>query len=97
MIPIPFEKIAALKPLFADPKSNEQQLLKKYTDNRSRFVSINGSLIHYREEGTGQPLILIHGAFSSLHTFRKMDESSFQKIQSNFIRFTWVWTDRSNF
>ncbi|WP_291725896.1 alpha/beta fold hydrolase [Bernardetia sp.] len=69
MIPISFESIASLKPLFADPKSQEQQLLKKYADHRSRFVSINGSMIHYREEGTGQPLILLHGAFSSLHTF----------------------------
>ena len=69
MIPIPFEKIAALKPLFEDPKSSEQRLFKKYTDNRSRFVSVNGSLIHYREEGAGEPLILLHGAFSSLHTF----------------------------
>ncbi|WP_338763031.1 alpha/beta hydrolase [Bernardetia sp. ABR2-2B] len=69
MIPISFEKIASLKPLFEDPKSSEQQLLKKYADSRSRFVSVNGSLVHYREEGTGEPLVLIHGAFSSLHTF----------------------------
>ena len=32
---------------------------------------INGSLVHYRVEGEGDPLLLIHGAFSSLHTFDK--------------------------
>jgi pimeloyl-ACP methyl ester carboxylesterase len=28
-------------------------------------------LVHYRVEGEGNPLLLIHGAFSSLHTFDK--------------------------
>lgn len=43
--------------------------LQKYTNEDSRFLVIDGSLIHYRVEGKGNPLLLIHGAFSSLHTF----------------------------
>ena len=43
--------------------------LQKYTNDDSRFLVIDGSLVHYRVEGEGKPLLLIHGAFSSLHTF----------------------------
>lgn len=45
------------------------QLYQKYTNEHSRFIPINGNLIHYREEGEGFPLVLLHGAFSSLHTY----------------------------
>ena len=45
------------------------KILAKYTNGHSRFVVVNGSLIHYRDEGTGPPLLLLHGVFSSLHTF----------------------------
>lgn len=46
-----------------------ENYLTKYTNKYSRFVAIDGALVHYRDEGKGQPLILLHGAFSSLHTF----------------------------
>lgn len=46
-----------------------QSLLFKYTTDASRFLVIDNMLIHYREEGEGEPLLLLHGAFSSLHTF----------------------------
>ncbi len=45
--------------------------LQKYTTDDSRFLVIDGSLVHYRIEGQGSPLLLVHGAFSSLHTFDK--------------------------
>ncbi len=45
--------------------------LQKYTNDDSRFLVIDGSLVHYRVEGEGHPLLLIHGAFSSLHTYDK--------------------------
>lgn len=45
------------------------ELLQKYTNAQSRFCVIEGALVHYRDEGEGIPLILIHGTFSSLHTF----------------------------
>ena len=44
-------------------------LVEKYTNKFSRFCRINGLDIHYRDEGKGFPIVLIHGAFSSLHTF----------------------------
>ena len=33
------------------------------------FMEIDGLQVHYRDQGKGFPLLLLHGAFSSLHTF----------------------------
>jgi pimeloyl-ACP methyl ester carboxylesterase len=41
----------------------------KYADKCSRFLVMDGAMVHYREEGHGETLVLLHGAFSSLHTF----------------------------
>jgi pimeloyl-ACP methyl ester carboxylesterase len=46
-----------------------ENYLTKYTNKYSRFVAIDGALVHYREEGSGEPMVLLHGAFSSLHTY----------------------------
>jgi pimeloyl-ACP methyl ester carboxylesterase len=48
--------------------------LKKYTNKHSRFLVLDGSLAHYRDQGEGDPILLIHGAFSSLHTFEAWNE-----------------------
>ena len=47
----------------------DKLLLHKYTNEHSRFLVINGQLVHYRDEGTGFPILCLHGAFSSLHTY----------------------------
>lgn len=44
-------------------------ILIKYTNPYSRFAVLNGAMVHYREEGNGYPIVMLHGAFSSLHTF----------------------------
>lgn len=44
-------------------------LFKTYTNEASRFIFIDGCMIHYRDEGEGIPMICMHGSFSSLHTF----------------------------
>lgn len=49
-------------------------LLEKYTTKASRFLVIDGTMVHYRIEGKGEPLLLIHGSFSSLHTFDRWTE-----------------------
>lgn len=46
-----------------------QELISLYTTDASRFLPIDDMLVHYRDEGTGPVLVLIHGAFSSLHTY----------------------------
>lgn len=50
-------------------ESPMRALLEKYTNRQSRFLVIDGMMIHYRDEGEGEPILLLHGAFSSLHTF----------------------------
>ncbi|MBW8048849.1 MAG: alpha/beta hydrolase [Cytophagales bacterium] len=46
-----------------------EKLKEKYINEHSRFMDIDGIQVHYRDEGEGFPLLLLHGAFSSLHTF----------------------------
>ena len=38
----------------------------------SRFVEVNGRRIHYTKQGTGSPLILVHGFAGSLYTWRHL-------------------------
>jgi pimeloyl-ACP methyl ester carboxylesterase len=46
-----------------------EALMPKYGAPPSKFVEIEGMRIHYRDEGTGQPLVLLHGFGSSLYTW----------------------------
>ncbi|MGE0637034.1 MAG: alpha/beta fold hydrolase [Bacteroidia bacterium] len=46
-----------------------ETLKKKYCNEQSKFIEINGQQIHYRDEGSGYPLVLVHGTSSSLHTW----------------------------
>lgn len=46
-----------------------QELAKKYTNTESKYMEVDGMTIHYRDEGAGPPLLLIHGVSSSLHTW----------------------------
>ncbi len=52
-----------------------KDLLFKYTTDASRFLVIDNTMIHYRDEGEGDVLLLLHGAFSSLHTFNEWNKS----------------------
>jgi pimeloyl-ACP methyl ester carboxylesterase len=45
------------------------ELTEKYTDETSKFLAIDDLIIHYRDEGTGPTLVLLHGVASSLHTW----------------------------
>jgi pimeloyl-ACP methyl ester carboxylesterase len=45
------------------------ELTEKYTDETSKFLAVDNSIIHYRDEGTGPTLVLLHGVASSLHTW----------------------------
>jgi pimeloyl-ACP methyl ester carboxylesterase len=46
-----------------------ETLKARWTDKASRFVEIDGMQVHYREEGTGPAVVLLHGTSSSLHTW----------------------------
>ena len=55
--------------LLTTPDIPLDDLKKRYMNETSAFMSINGMDVHYREEGAGQPIVLIHGTASSLHTW----------------------------
>jgi len=46
-------------------------LERRYTDDASQYVDIDGARVHYRDEGPpGAPVLLaLHGVYSSLHTW----------------------------
>ena len=44
-------------------------LKARYTFPDSRFVSVEGMEVHYRRCGKGEPILLLHDANSSLHTW----------------------------
>lgn len=45
------------------------ELKKTYTNEVSQFVEINGMQAHYRLEGNGPCVVLLHGTAASLHTW----------------------------
>lgn len=47
-------------------------LKEKYAQSPSEFISVEGMMVHYRDEGNPQdslPIVLLHGTGASLHTF----------------------------
>jgi len=46
---------------------DDASLKAKYTNEFSRFVEIDGVPIHYRDEGEGPVLVLVHAHLGSLH------------------------------
>lgn len=47
----------------------QEELLAKYSYPESHFIEIDGVTLHVRLVGSGEPVILLHGSFSSLHTW----------------------------
>lgn len=44
-----------------------QDIQSKYQNANSRYIDIDGLLVHYRDEGQGPTLLLIHNELGSLH------------------------------
>ncbi len=45
------------------------ELKSRYANEQSQFIEVQGMNVHYRIEGEGEPLLLIHGTGASLHTW----------------------------
>ena len=50
---------------------DKSDLVKKYTNKESQFLSLQDMQVHYRDEGVGEVVLLLHGTASSLHTWDK--------------------------
>ena len=48
---------------------DREQLIAKYADSESKFAQIRGIDVHYKDEGQGLPLLLLHGSFGSMRTW----------------------------
>ena len=46
-----------------------EELKKEYANEHSKFIEINEMQVHFRDEGKGFPIVLVHGTASSLHTW----------------------------
>jgi pimeloyl-ACP methyl ester carboxylesterase len=46
-----------------------EKIKAKYADAESKIIEIDGMNIHYKDEGHGPVLILLHGVCASLHTW----------------------------
>lgn len=51
------------------PDKTLEELLPKYAASPSKFMELDGRNIHYRDEGKGEVIVLIHGTGASLHTW----------------------------
>ncbi|MDA9101507.1 alpha/beta hydrolase [bacterium] len=51
------------------PDISVSELKKTYANQHSQFIEIDGMNVHYRDEGEGQTIILLHGTGASLHTW----------------------------
>ena len=51
------------------PDKTLEELAPKYAAAPSQFMTLNEMKIHYRDEGAGTPIVLIHGTGASLHTW----------------------------
>ena len=45
---------------------DQEVLIKKYSNAYSRFMTLDGNRIHYRDEGQGDVIVLIPGTASSV-------------------------------
>ena len=76
-----------------------QELLPLYTDRYSRFLVIDDVLVHYKDVGQGPAVVLIHGAFSSLHTYDAWAaklEKQYRVIRLDLMGFGLTGPNKSN-
>lgn len=64
-----FVGVLLLGKLLVSPDKTLEELAPKYAAAPSQFMEINGMKVHYRDEGAGIPIVLIHGTGASLHTW----------------------------
>ncbi|MBK9336860.1 MAG: alpha/beta hydrolase [Lewinellaceae bacterium] len=57
------------------------ELAQRYGSPDSKFVEIDGLLVHYRITGKGEPLVLLHDANNSLHTWDTWTDTLSRRYQ----------------
>ncbi|MEM6377104.1 MAG: alpha/beta hydrolase [Bacteroidota bacterium] len=62
------------------PSISPEKLKVDYANEASKFIEINSMPVHYRDEGKGPVIVLVHGTAASLHTWDDWTE----KLKKNF-------------
>lgn len=64
-------KIFIMSTLLSACSSNFDKtvLIEKYSNQYSQFMNLQDMQVHYRDEGKGEVIVLLHGTASSLHTW----------------------------
>ncbi len=76
----------SLPALAQDPSQiSLEDLRAKYADDGTRFVTVDGAEIHYRDEGQGPIVVLLHASYFNLSAWDQLTE----ELQANYrvIRF----------
>jgi pimeloyl-ACP methyl ester carboxylesterase len=61
--------IAFLVPRTSAPLTTLESLRERYATPASKYVDVAGVQVHYHDEGSGPPVVLLHGSFGSLQTW----------------------------
>lgn len=51
---------------------SKEEANARYTNEHSKFIEVGDTKMHYRDEGEGEPILLVHGFAASLHTWEKV-------------------------
>jgi pimeloyl-ACP methyl ester carboxylesterase len=70
-VTVPAATPAQAKGFFEMPRA---ELEAKYADAASRFVDIDGVRVHYKDEGTGPAVVLLHASYMNLHSWDGLAE-----------------------
>jgi len=58
------------------------ELEEDYLTPQSRYIQLSDAKLHIRQRGSGEPVLLLHGSFSSLHTWAAWEDSLSQKYNT---------------
>lgn len=58
----------------ASPYLSLSELRAKYEDSESRYVTVGGLKLHYKDEGKGPVILMLHGSQSSLRTYDRITQ-----------------------
>lgn len=67
--------------------SDRQEMIERYAQSPSRFITVNGVPIHVSVEGKGFPLIMLHGTGVNLHEWDPTAERL--KDEYQIVRLDW--------
>lgn len=67
---------SAMAALMPDTRELQAEyLLEKYRVSASRFINLQGQVLHYTDEGSGPVLLCLHGIYGAVQDFAKLRET----------------------